>query len=685
MPIAGRFRVFVCLLAALLFSAPPFSTPPRAQQPVSQDPPPPVFRGGTTFVSVDVYPRREGEVIEGLRTDDFQVFEDGVAQKVESFEFIRIEANPVDSERRDPASQADGDRQASDPRNRVFVVYLDDRHTTLAGGHHARQPIADFLKRTIGARDLFGVMTSRTPVAQLVFGRRLESLEGELERYWTWGNADRLSVLVVPESPYEERLLDCADYVDEKRLAALGYTGTQAEQFQKLTELLLSLHREDQLRASLETLMTRLGDLRDERKNVLFISEGWVPRGPRDELQGLIFGLTETTGPSLWGRPGGGFGTAQTNPHAGVDLSWCSQEVRRLALIDFELQFRSLLALANRANVSFYPVDVGGLRTSPGRAVDTLRTLAENTDGFAVVATNDLTGHVRRIERDLSAFYLLGYYSTNQASNGRFRSIEVKVARPDVRVSARRGYMAPTPAMAAAAAAPRVVTARSDVDEAVGRLAAIRPGAEITASGTVAGGGLQVAVELSASTASRAAWKSGGRVDATATRPDGSAVSATGELTAGARNAVLTVPDVGVGPWQVVVRATAMGGERLEQRFDVAAGGARWIGAPLAWRGAPSPRSPLRPLVDGSVTRVERLRVEWPVVAAADTHVARLLDRTGKPLGQPLAFTNLQPDRPALALDLPIGALPEGDYVIEMVATLGGESERRLLAFRVVR
>ena len=73
------------------------------------------------------------------------------------------------------------------------------------------------------------------------------------------------------------------------------------------------------------------------------------------------------------------------------------------------------------------------------------------------------------------------------------------------------------------------------------------------------------------------------------------------------------------------------------------------------------------------------------MVAAADAHTARLLDRAGKPLGQALPFTPLSDGRTALAVDLPIGPLSEGDYVIELVATRGDISERRLLAFRVVR
>src|SRR5690606_23105107 len=127
---------------------------------------------------------------------------------IESFQFIRIAPNPLDEDRRDPNNVADAERQARDPSNRLFVVYLDLAHTTVAGSHYARQPVVDFLNRTIGATDLFAVMTAEVPVAQLTFARRTQTLDAELRDHWPWGQADRLATL--PRTPQEEWLLECA-------------------------------------------------------------------------------------------------------------------------------------------------------------------------------------------------------------------------------------------------------------------------------------------------------------------------------------------------------------------------------------------------------------------------------------------------------------------------------------------
>ena len=77
--------------------------------------------------------------------------------------------------------------------------------------------------------------------------------------------------------------------------------------------------------------------------------------------------------------------------------------------------------------------------------ITALRTLAEATDGLAIVNSNDLSGGLRRVVADLSSYYLMGYYSSGKL-DGKFHSISVRVKRPGVQVRARRGYLAATTA-----------------------------------------------------------------------------------------------------------------------------------------------------------------------------------------------------------------------------------------------
>jgi hypothetical protein len=75
---------------------------------------------------------------------------------------------------------------------------------------------------------------------------------------------------------------------------------------------------------------------------------------------------------------------------------------------------------------------------------DSLTTLASNTGGVAFTDSNDFGAAFARIERDMSAYYILGYSSANPAKDGRFRRIQVRLKQPppNVRVEARAGYYA---------------------------------------------------------------------------------------------------------------------------------------------------------------------------------------------------------------------------------------------------
>jgi hypothetical protein len=173
----------------------------------------------------------------------------------------------------------------------------------------------------------------------------------------------------------------------------------------------------------------------------------------------------------------------------------------------------------------------------------------------------------------------------------------------------------------------------------------------------------------------------------TLTAADGTTASATGRIEPGARSTLVSVPiDLRhPGPWTSAVRAGGAGERAQDQtQMDVVSGAL--LGAPMAWRATPSPRSPLRPLADFQLTRRDRLHVEWPILQDVATRTARLLDRRGQPLGQPLPVSAAPDGRRAAAVDLPIASLPEGDFVLELAATSSaGQTERRVLAFRVVR
>jgi hypothetical protein len=74
--------------------------------------------------------------------------------------------------------------------------------------------------------------------------------------------------------------------------------------------------------------------------------------------------------------------------------------------------------------------------------IESLRLLADNTGGLAMVANNDLGKELQTIGDDLASYYLIGYYSTNAKIDGRYRAITVRSKRPGVSLRARPGYRA---------------------------------------------------------------------------------------------------------------------------------------------------------------------------------------------------------------------------------------------------
>ena len=671
--------VLTCALAVAALSAGGAQTPQQR----------PVFRSGAIYVNVDAYPRKDGKIVDNLTKADFEIFEDGKPQAVEEFEFVRVAPNTPDEERRDPTSIEESNRQAADPHNRVFVVYLDVFSVTLFGSHYARQPIIEFLSRTIGPKDLFGVMTPELPATAITFARRTETLETELRKYWDWGEGDRNSTFV--RNATEGKLFVC------------GIDG----------EALVKAYRKDETFKSLDDMVARLGNLRDERKNILFVSEGWAI------TRGAPMGTSPSKYPSIptvGVGPGGRLGTGSNSNMSGDgDRAWCDMQRTVLFGIDYDHRFRDLVSFATRMNVAFYPIDVGGLRTdnvpasrapqpgeNPAAVAEAYRTvqadrlnmlqdLATATDGRAIVNTNDLTGAVRKISDDLSAYYLLGYYSNNTAADGKFRRIEVKVKTSGVKVSARRGYLGPTAAMKKAEeeAAAKPVREETSVDRELARLSRLRTDARLFTAGVASPNALDVVVEIASAEFGSGRWTNGGtvKVEVTSKTEGATPVSAEAKLEAGSRGLLIKVPvtSTGSSAWRIRTRVDG-GGESLDDEIEVPAAGSAIVGEPTVFRANPGPRAPLRPVADFKFFRTERMHVEWALAKPLDDRTARLLNRRGEPLAVPVALTErADGDRQVLAADLTLAPLADGDYVMEVTASSGGGKIQKLLAFRVVR
>ena len=495
---------------------------------------------------------------------------------------------------------------------------------------------------------------------------------------------------------------------------------------------MIARRREKQTLDALEDLVVYLRGVREERKAILAITDGWQLFGPSQALANT----GQPTPPRVGVSPGTGrLGIGDKNNTNPVHYDDCERDRMALAGLDDRNEFRNLLDEANRANASFYPIDPRGMAafdspiTAPlpldvdaamlrGRA-DSLRTLAEATDGLAIIS-NNLAGGLRRIVDDVSSYYLIGYYSSGKL-DGKFHAITVRVKRPGVQVRARRGYLAAVPASATASAplsaADRAdAAARAEERDAMDRVLA-----------PLGNYGRELPLRIQAA----AGWRSAGHaafwvvgelapgqtakdatdVDLTITQPNGGPAEATAHATIekGARTfRAMIAPADALPPDEYVVRARVHGegsASMATDVFRVALPAAPDSAGALLFRRGPATANREVPTADHRFRRSEHIGVEVPVQHAAGA-TARLLDRTGRPLPVPVAAsTREDPDGSAwLTARLTLAPLAVGEYVIEITGpasapealrrgraearTENGASEggaaRTLVAFRVV-
>lgn len=660
MTLAGR-RVFRA--CALLVSAAGLLALAGAPTDARQDPQRPPFRALTNVVRVDAYPTRDGKIIEGLTAADFEVLEDGVVQNISSFEFVRFpQSNPVE-ERRDPNSQREGFELAADPSYRVFAIYLDNLHVDFSGSHSMRAPLINFLNRVLGPKDLFGVITAGQSVNDLMLGQKTDFIEEQLTKHWDWGRGGRV-------------LDDDQDLI----LDACGLAP------------LIPRRRVHEVFSDLEGLMVKLASVREERKNVVLVSNGWA-------LPGRI-GLGASTGKPMMPRPGvtnaGKITLGGTRPGE-ISSAMCEQLRNDLSGIDFQQRMRDLLRIARESNVTFYTVRASGLAapaTPAGIAYDrsqieSLQVLSSNTDGIAIVHTNDLTSGTMKIADDLSAVYYLGYTPLNTKPDGRLRQITVRLKSTGAKVRARREYRAPSAAdidamRAASAAAAAPAPAPTPVDTALAELKRLRPAAVVHTRGAVIGDELVLTTELTSPEVEAGRWKEGADVQVMVSSGAEVMSTATAQIERGQRAVTLRVPLNGAaGPFAVTVRlrsateGTAQDGVSVARSTGV-------FGDPLVFR-LPTPSMPR---AAGSVQfrRTERIQVRWPVTSGVTSIEGRVLGRDGVPLELRPAITERQESGVSFVVaDLNLAPLTAGEYILEVKGTRGAEAGAGYLAFRVSR
>jgi VWFA-related protein len=439
--------LFAALMATALVQPPLGAVGPQeAPPPKSQDLP--TFGVATSAVTLDVVVRdKKGRAVRDLKASDFEVYEDGVLQKVESFEVfgrpldapaVAATAAPTTPAAPTPAAPTAGSPApvpGSETRPQV-IAFVFDRLSPDAR-NIALKAARVYLEKGHIQGDQVGVFAIDLALRSIQpFTTDKELIKAGLEQAATQGNTafsdnrqrtrDLLeaSATAARAAPGQNPGGGPGGGTSASSIGAAAASSALTQQFSNLQAGMLrnfeGLERDQQGYASTNGLLAVVSGLKSlpGRKTVVFFSEGLaIPSNVLAQFRSVIHNANRAN-VSVYAMDAGGLRALSMD-----------QETRKEMMQAAERRMRVLDSGAD---------DVGGPMTaSLERNEDLLRLntesglgqLANETGGFLIRDTNDAAAAFGRIEEDMRFHYLLGYSPTNENYDGKFRSVSIKVKR----------------------------------------------------------------------------------------------------------------------------------------------------------------------------------------------------------------------------------------------------------------
>jgi VWFA-related protein len=389
--------------AAIAVCGPLLAASSDAQQ-ATPAPATPAIRATTELVLVNVVARdKRGNLVRDLKQQDFTVLEDGQKQQIASFDFENIEefalagqAGPLTS---GASGQAPVPKQAAesvrDARNRrLILLFFDFSAMDPEQIDRAVEAGKKYVETRMQAADLIAIVSLSTNM--------------RLDLDFTDDKPRILSVLNSYNSSSGQGFDNGASGSAEGAAETSGAFTADDTDYNTFSA--------DRKLLALQSIIQSIGKL-SQKKSLIYFSNGISQSG-----------------------------------------------------VDNQSALRAATAAAVKANVAIYPLDVRGLQALPaggeaqnaslhgqsaysGASIlndlnsnaasqETLSTLAADTGAKAFFDSNDFSGVFSQVQKDTSAYYTLGYTSSNRLKDGRFRHIKVVVNRPDIRLDYRSGYYA---------------------------------------------------------------------------------------------------------------------------------------------------------------------------------------------------------------------------------------------------
>jgi VWFA-related protein len=431
--------VLVALTAGLSAQTPqtPPAQAPRTPPPAGAQGQPPTFRVQVDLVTNDVIVRDDkGNFVPDLKRDEFEVFEDGVKQDITSMTVVyggrvnNLLAPP-------PPPPPEGIilppvKPKTDVSGRIFLFFVDDLHLQFHNTGRVRELFKKISKELVHDGDMFGIVSS---------GPSSIAIDMTYDR-------SRLDEAIKKIAGNELKPTDIIQ----------GPSGAQGPSEVR--------YRAHVAFSTVNDILQNLEGVHNRRKALVYVSDGYDFNPFQDARLGTMdpnspFAQNEFARTQNQMRSGDeNSGNPQTDP-----LTQQQKQNEEFADADLARELGELTRQANRANVTMYTIDPRGLvgmgdideQVDPQqwneyvrKTQDSLRVIAEETGGIAVVNQNDFSKALKRIDAETSDYYVLGYYSKNPDPTKRRRQIDVKVTRKNASVWFRKEYvLKPMPAPAA--------------------------------------------------------------------------------------------------------------------------------------------------------------------------------------------------------------------------------------------
>jgi VWFA-related protein len=413
MNVRGIQRVVVAVAIGMVGSMNPVMTAAQTATPASTDGTP-QQTGASSFklsvqanivlTNVVVRDKKTGAVVKGLKASDFSIVEDKKPQHIISFDYQNVDEAALLAEKTTVAGKASVaellERNfAASPAelkdHRLIVIFFDLSSMQDEDIDRAVDAASNYVNKQMQPADLVALVSMST---SLSMDQDFTSNKAALLRGLAKYNGD-------DETGFANGATGSTDGTSDNA-SAFAADDTEYNSLNTDRELLA-------IRAIAKSL-----ERVDQRKSMLYFSGGLTRNGIENQA-------------SL---------RAATNEAAKANMAIYSVDARGLQALPpggdaSQGSLRGNSAYSGSAVTAQFSANFG--------SQETLATLSSDTGGKAFFDSNDFAPAFQQVQHDTEAYYILGFHSTNQARDGSFRHLTVKVNRPDVKIEYRPGYYAP--------------------------------------------------------------------------------------------------------------------------------------------------------------------------------------------------------------------------------------------------